>query len=161
MNHKVLSVEPDGLTFPSIAATGPLLFGDDINLPHDWTTTVQVDQPGFVRISTNIFPNKMSASSEHNYGYLFFNEPLAEKWAAQIDGQVVPILPVNGVLMAIQLGPGEHTVEFRYRYPPSGPIILPIVAATLLVILIAGLLYLRSERKAMYGTKSSPDTTHD
>ncbi|MCC7371311.1 MAG: oligosaccharide flippase family protein [Chloroflexi bacterium] len=36
-------------------------------------------------------------------------------WTASVDGQSATVLRANGLLRAVQLAPGPHTVEFRYR----------------------------------------------
>jgi len=38
-------------------------------------------------------------------------------WTARLDGHPVPILRANGVVRAVLVPPGEHTVEFRFEPP--------------------------------------------
>lgn len=42
-------------------------------------------------------------------------EQLLPGWSATVDGAEVPIEPVRIAFQGIQVPPGEHTVEFRYR----------------------------------------------
>ncbi len=38
-------------------------------------------------------------------------------WSARSGGQAVPVIPVDGALLGVELGPGMGTVELRYRPP--------------------------------------------
>lgn len=54
-------------------------------------------------------------------------------WSAVAGGKPVPVVPVDGALMGIELGPGAGTLELRYR--PSGL----VAGAWLSVLGLAGL----------------------
>jgi len=43
--------------------------------------------------------------------------PYSTGWKAYVDGEEKPVLRANVWSMAVELGPGEHTVEFRYMTP--------------------------------------------
>jgi O-antigen/teichoic acid export membrane protein len=48
-------------------------------------------------------------------GVLVLGDVFFPGWAATVDGAEAPLLRANGLLRAVVVGPGEHTVEFRYR----------------------------------------------
>jgi uncharacterized membrane protein YfhO len=41
----------------------------------------------------------------------------AKGWTATVDGQPATIYRADALVRAVMIGPGEHTVEFRYRTP--------------------------------------------
>lgn len=48
-------------------------------------------------------------------GVLIVAEAWYPGWSARVDGNRVPILPVDGAMRGIELGAGSHEVSFRYR----------------------------------------------
>jgi hypothetical protein len=57
-------------------------------------------------------------------------------WSANVDGRAVPVVPVDGVLLGIELGPGEGTVELRYR--PPGFLAGAVLSVVGLAIVVVG-----------------------
>ena len=55
-------------------------------------------------------------------------------WHATVDGEEVPVLRVDGMLVGVPLGPGDHHVELRYRAPglAAGAVIAGATAAGLI-----------------------------
>jgi hypothetical protein len=79
---------------------------------------VRASGPGLLVLSDNWFPG----------------------WRASVDGRDVPVERVDYLFRGVRLGPGEHTVEFRYR-PVSwrlGWIVSLVSLALLALALIAG-----------------------
>jgi hypothetical protein len=56
-------------------------------------------------------------------------------WSVDVDGAPRPLLRADGLLRAVEVPPGAHTVRFHYRAP--GAIGWPITAATLAIVLVA------------------------
>jgi hypothetical protein len=54
-------------------------------------------------------------------------------WKAEVDGAGEPILACDGVFRAVRVGPGRHTVDFRYRPSSVGAGVL-ISLATLVAL---------------------------
>ncbi|CAA9576694.1 MAG: hypothetical protein AVDCRST_MAG87-2930 [uncultured Thermomicrobiales bacterium] len=48
-------------------------------------------------------------------GLAVFSEVYEEGWKAWVDGEPIDILRTNHALRGVPIGPGEHTVEFRYE----------------------------------------------
>lgn len=48
-------------------------------------------------------------------GVLLLADAWYPGWQAKIDGQAVPIFPVDGIFRGIEIGNGKHTVEFIYK----------------------------------------------
>ena len=79
-------------------------------------------------------------------GYLRLADPFDAGWTATVDGTSATIYQADHYLRAVHLGPGEHTVEFRYDSPllVRGP--QTISLAALLVLILLGLTGLRRSR---------------
>ena len=72
-------------------------------------------------------------------GFLVLSEVVYPGWRAWIDGKPAPIGVMAGLLRSLQLGPGEHEVEFGF-YPSSLYLGLGLsLTATLMLVL--GLFY--------------------
>lgn len=67
---------------------------------------------------------------------LVLNDAFYPGWRAEVDGVAAPILAANVAVRAVSLGPGDHTVVFRYRQPGLRPGLL-IAAAVLLAFVSA------------------------
>jgi Bacterial membrane protein YfhO len=73
-------------------------------------------------------------------GLLVLSDNWFPGWRASVDGREVPVERVDYLFRGVRLGPGEHTVEFRYR-PLSwrlGWIVSLVSLAVLALALIAG-----------------------
>jgi hypothetical protein len=57
-------------------------------------------------------------------------------WTATVDGRDAPVLRVDTALRAVAVGPGSHTIEYRYapRWPLKGLGITALTAALVGVI---------------------------
>ena len=51
---------------------------------------------------------------------LTFAVPYSAGWRVYVDGERMPALKVNDLLLGVQLGAGEHRVELRYHSPGFG-----------------------------------------
>lgn len=67
------------------------------------------------------------------------NDTYYPEWHVYVDGEERELLRVNLSMMGVELEPGEHRVEFRYR-PDSLYYGLAVAAAALMLL---GLLFLR------------------
>lgn len=52
---------------------------------------------------------------------LLLNDKFDPHWTVTVDGQPRPLLRANFLMRAVELPPGEHTVEFSFRLP-AGPL---------------------------------------
>jgi uncharacterized membrane protein YfhO len=57
-------------------------------------------------------------------------------WTATVDGRDAPILRVDTALRAVAVGPGSHTIEYRYapRWPVRGLGVTALTAALVGVV---------------------------
>ena len=57
-------------------------------------------------------------------------------WTATVDGRDAPILRVDTALRAVAVGPGSHTIEYRYapRWPLTGLCVTALTAALIGVV---------------------------
>jgi hypothetical protein len=71
-------------------------------------------------------------------------------WNAYVDGKKVPHMRANYVLRAMRVPAGKHTIEFKFE-PPVVALgdTLDLIANGLLVLFIAGAIFLNSRRKAL------------
>ncbi len=69
-----------------------------------------------IRMSDVPRNNRLELEVETNFpGVLIVAEAWYPGWQAQVDGNVVPILPVDGVFRGVELGAGTHEVRFTYH----------------------------------------------
>jgi hypothetical protein len=88
-------------------------------------------------------------------GLLTLRDANAPGWRAEVDGKPSALGP--GVWRTLELGPGEHTVTFRYRPPHLGQ--LPLLAIPLLAA--AGSLILRQNRLVESENRNADGGTDD
>ncbi len=68
---------------------------------------IRLDEPGFFAAETRYdFP-----------GLLVLNEGYAPGWTVEVDGEAREMKVHGNFAMAVEIGSGEHTVEFRYLMP--------------------------------------------
>ena len=81
--------------------------------------------------------------------YVFYSIPYDAGWTAYVDGVETQIERVNIGFMAVLVGEGEHTVEFRYVSPGffTGAKISAAAAAVFIVYLAADTLISRRRRR--------------
>ena len=81
-------------------------------------------------------PNHVTVkTSQEGNGFLVLLDSYFPGWTVTVDGEERPILRANHYYRAVQLGPGEHTLEFDYF--PEGFKAGLVVSAVFLLILIA------------------------
>ncbi len=73
--------------------------------------------------------------------YLVLATPSFPGWIARLDGHDAPIQQIDGVLPAIQVGPGTHTLS--YSYAPSSVRIGAILSGIGLLAVLAWLIVIR------------------
>lgn len=79
-------------------------------------------------------------ASAHRRGLLILDDNYDSGWSATVDGHSVPVTRVDYVFRGVPVGPGTHTVRFRYR-PLSwtvGWIVSVISLAGLALVLLIG-----------------------
>jgi uncharacterized membrane protein YfhO len=81
-------------------------------------------------------PNHVTIKTRQDgNGFLVLNDTYFPGWTVTVDGKEGEILKANHYYRAVQLGPGEHTLEFDYF--PEGFREGLIVSSIFLLILIA------------------------
>jgi len=81
-------------------------------------------------------PNHVTVKTrQEGNGFLVLLDSYFPGWTVTVDGEERPILQANHFYRAVQLGPGEHTLEFDYF--PEGFKQGLVVSAIFLLILIA------------------------
>jgi hypothetical protein len=81
-------------------------------------------------------PNHVTVkTSQEGNGFLVLLDTFLHGWTVKVDGREQPILQAYGFYRAVQLEPGEHTLEFDYF--PQGLKKGLIVSSIFLLILIA------------------------
>ena len=77
-------------------------------------------------------------------------------WTATIDGEPAAVLRANGLFRAVQLPPGDHTVEFRYR-PLSVRVggLLSGISGLILLMLAGFIVFSSRARGQVVGTLST------
>ena len=86
--------------------------------------------------------------------YVCLAIPYSEGWAATVDGQEVDIHRVNEMYMGVEVGPGNHVIEFRYHTVLLAEGIAVSAASTLLAV---GVLAHRSRRFCSKGRPRKRD----
>ncbi len=72
-------------------------------------------QPAGDVIVTTYLPNRIVARTQGEGGLAVFSERFVPGWNATLDGESVSLLRANGVLRAVCVPAGGHTIEFSYR----------------------------------------------
>lgn len=87
-------------------------------------------------------PNHVTVkTSQEGNGFLVLLDSYFPGWTVTVDGQERPILQANHYYRAVQLGPGEHTLEFDYF--PEGFKEGLIASGVTLVLGLAGCVFWR------------------
>ena len=98
---------------------------------------------------TSYEPNRLTYDvSSDKGGVLVFSEIYYPGWEATVDGQAVELGRVDYILRALNIQPGKHQVELSF-FPKSVNMTETIayIAYVLLLLLVAGGLYLEWKRK--------------
>jgi hypothetical protein len=69
-------------------------------------------------------------------GALVVTDALARGWSATLDGADAPLLLANTAFMAVQVPPGNHQVELRYRTPGLLPGLLAFALGVVALIAV-------------------------
>ena len=86
-------------------------------------------------------PNRVTIKTQQEgNGFLVLMDSYFPGWTVKVDGEDTPILRANHFYRAVQLGPGEHTLEFEY-FPEGFKLGLVISGISLLLLTLGGLLW--------------------
>ena len=87
-------------------------------------------------------PNHVTVkTSQEGSGFLVLNDSYFPGWTVKVDGEEKPILQANHFYRAVQLEPGEHTLEFDF-YPEGFKVGL-VISGVSFLLLIFGALFFR------------------
>ena len=85
-------------------------------------------------------PNHVTIKTrQEGNGFLVLMDSYFPGWSVKVDGKEKPILQANHFYRAVQLNPGEHTLEFEY-FPEGLKLGLVISGASLLLLTLGCLL---------------------
>lgn len=114
--------------------------------PTSFTYPLHTDEPvTFPKAERRLSPTDVEFSVELSRpGVLVVSESAYPGWVATLDGKPVPWIQADYVLRAVEVGPGQHRVRFRYR-PASVRIGL---FATAFGLVAVGLLLAPRRRRA-------------
>jgi hypothetical protein len=78
----------------------------------------------------------MTVPASSRGGLVVLSDQWYPGWTATVDGTEAPILRVDTALRAVAVGPGSHTIEYRYapRWPLTGLCVTALTAALLAVV---------------------------
>jgi hypothetical protein len=78
----------------------------------------------------------MTVPASSRGGLVVLTDQWYPGWTATVDGRDAPILRVDTALRAVAVGPGSHTIEYRYapRWPLTGLCITALTAALIGVV---------------------------
>lgn len=65
-----------------------------------------------IKIDGNMVSGEIKSAGDE---YVCLAIPYSEGWTATVDGQEVDIHRVNEMYMGVEVGPGNHVIEFRYH----------------------------------------------
>jgi hypothetical protein len=81
-------------------------------------------------------PNQVTVkTSQAGSGFLVLMDSYFPGWTVKVDGEERPILQANYFYRAVQLGPGEHTLEFDY-FPEGFKEGLIVSGISLLILIV-------------------------
>ena len=121
----------DGLEFKT-EITGTRLYKNLMVMPRAWVQSAEalVGEQASPAVIDDWQPNRISVDAQ-GPGLLVLSEVYYPGWRAYVDGERIPVLPVDGLLRGVQLEPGNHRIEL---------IFMPISFYVWLAACIAGLL---------------------
>jgi hypothetical protein len=86
-------------------------------------------------------PNHVTIKTrQEGNGFLVLMDSYFPGWTVKVDGKEKPVLRANHFYRAVQLGPGEHTLEFEY-FPEGFRLGLMISGISLLLLTLGCLLW--------------------
>jgi len=86
--------------------------------------------------------------STNKMAYLVIAMPAFPGWSAELDGQPVTVQQIAGILPAIKVDPGTHTL--RYAYTPSSLRLGGLLSASGLLVILAWLIIIRKRSKLLH-----------
>ena len=94
-------------------------------------------------------PNHVTVkTSQEGNGFLVLMDSYFPGWTVKVDGQKQPILRANHFYRAVQLGPGQHTLEFDYF--PEGMKTGLVVSVLCLFLIVLGSLVSKKYVKRLF-----------
>ena len=69
--------------------------------------------------------------------WLIVNEAWYPGWRAWVDGSEAKVLRANGLVRAVEIGPGTHAVTMKFEPPDGRPLRILLVATWVLAVVIA------------------------
>jgi hypothetical protein len=94
-------------------------------------------------------PNHVTdKTSQEGNGFLVLMDSYFPGWTVKVDGQKKPILRANHFYRAVQLGPGQHTLEFDYF--PEGMKAGLVVSVLSLFLIVLGSLVSKKYVKRLF-----------
>jgi len=103
-------------------------------------------------------PNHVTVkTSQEGNGFLVLMDSYFPGWTVKVDGEERPILRANHYYRAVQLGPGEHTLEFDFF--PEGfkaGLVVTVISFFILLALFAGSRWADFRRRKTTPTLQSP-----
>ena len=97
-------------------------------------------------------PNHVTVkTSQEGNGFLVLMDSYFPGWTVRVDGQERPILRANHFYRAVQLGPGQHTLEFDFM--PEGMKTGLMVSGFSLLLIIFGGLFWGKYIKNLFGSE--------
>jgi membrane protein YfhO len=86
-------------------------------------------------------PNHVTINTrQKGNGFLVLMDSYFPGWTVKVDGKEKPVLKANHFYRAVQLGPGEHTLEFEY-FPEGFKLGLIISGVSLLLLTLGCLVW--------------------
>ncbi|GAB2767645.1 YfhO family protein [Rhabdobacter roseus] len=114
--------------------------------------TPRADSANSIQL-TSYKPNELTyqsnASSEQLavFSEIYYN--VRDEWKVTIDGQPAQLLRANYVLRALRVPAGPHTISFRFEpVSVSTGRVVDLVSSILLVLLLAGAVFVESKKEA-------------
>ena len=96
--------------------------------------------------SVSYRPNHVTVkTSQEGSGFLVLMDSYFPGWTVKVDGEEKPVLRANHFYRAVQLGPGEHILEFDF-FPEGFKVGLVISGATLAIGLVGAVLWRRKSK---------------
>ena len=99
-------------------------------------------------------PNHVTINTrQEGKGFLVLMDSYFPGWTVKVDGEERPVLRANHFYRAVQLGPGQHTLEFDYF--PEGLRLGLVISGISLLLLVLGCLfwgkYIKRSVGSVYG----------
>ncbi|MBV9911844.1 MAG: YfhO family protein, partial [Sinobacteraceae bacterium] len=115
--HAAIEVGPDATSAPALIAGGEIdarqtAVLEDTPPPLEIPSDPSSDQ---ARVTHEEADQLDITASTTATGLVVFSEVYYPAWKAYVDGRPTPLYVADGILRAVQVPPGEHTVELRFE----------------------------------------------